>query len=51
MYGLCDFCGLLKGIKKKKKNYYKFLSCVVLMRLPDYNRMNQALYKYLIKFT
>lgn len=19
MYGLCDFCGLLKGIKKKKK--------------------------------
>ena len=36
---------------KKKKILQVFQLCSVLMRLPDYHWMNEALYKYLIKFT
>lgn len=43
--------GCSKALKKKQKLLQVFQLCSVLMRLPDYHWMNQALYKYLIKFT
>lgn len=44
--------GCSKALKKKKKKLLQvFQLCSVLMRLPDYHWMNEALYKYLIKFT
>ena len=36
---------------KKKKTITSFSVVFCLMRLPDYHWMNEALYKYLIKFT
>lgn len=49
MYRHCDLYGLLKGIFLKKILQVSQL-CSVLMRLPDYRWMNEALYKYLNRF-
>ena len=43
--------GCSKALKKKKKTITSFSVVFCLMRLPDYHWMNEALYKYLIKFT